>query len=405
MLLREALTLGYTPLKHNRGYPSNPTHTTANHIRTCAHISTWPRLCCAFRVPASRRSGEQRHHGPPRDHCCAFACAYRFPRSWYAHLYDARIFSNTFIIATNCVAHRGASADLPENTLAAFREAESQGAAGLELDLRFSADNEIVVMHDITVDRTTNCTGAVSELNYFGYLEYCMTTETERVLNIFEVFDFFLESSMVGLFDIKAEHATKPLIENICKELSNYPRELANRIFMATWTPGEVERTIASCPDSPSALVSSTLPPNPAGDYPLVAGWNIAASALLKRPNFVAEAHAAGQHVFAWTVNSVDDMNDVINIGVDSIVTDYVARCVETTQAATWAGAFLLIPSSVFVFVMERMMLINLIMCVSLCAVLAALHSAMKRIRAIEKKMPTAVVVHGVYADEKAAMV
>ncbi len=62
------------------------------------------------------------------------------------------------------MAHRGASDDLPENTLAAFSLALEQGAQVLETDLRFTRDDEILLMHDATLDRTTNGSGRVSEL-------------------------------------------------------------------------------------------------------------------------------------------------------------------------------------------------------------------------------------------------
>ncbi|MBI5876452.1 MAG: hypothetical protein HZB53_02285 [Chloroflexi bacterium] len=60
------------------------------------------------------------------------------------------------------MAHRGASDDLPENTLGAFRLALEQGAAVLETDLRFTRDDQIVLMHDATVDRTTNGSGPIA---------------------------------------------------------------------------------------------------------------------------------------------------------------------------------------------------------------------------------------------------
>src|SRR5918997_2160960 len=62
------------------------------------------------------------------------------------------------------LAHRGASALAPENTLEAFRLAVEAGAGGLELDVHMTHDGRIVVIHDATVDRTTNGTGAVSEM-------------------------------------------------------------------------------------------------------------------------------------------------------------------------------------------------------------------------------------------------
>jgi glycerophosphoryl diester phosphodiesterase len=60
------------------------------------------------------------------------------------------------------VAHRGASARAPENTLEAFRLAVEAGAGGLELDVHMSSDGEVVVIHDATVDRTTDGSGAVA---------------------------------------------------------------------------------------------------------------------------------------------------------------------------------------------------------------------------------------------------
>ncbi len=65
---------------------------------------------------------------------------------------------------TWAIAHRGASDKFPENTLIAFEEALAQGADALECDVHLSADGEVVVIHDETVDRTTDGTGAVAEM-------------------------------------------------------------------------------------------------------------------------------------------------------------------------------------------------------------------------------------------------
>src|SRR5918911_3284289 len=64
------------------------------------------------------------------------------------------------------LAHRGASALAPENTIEAFRLALEAGAGGLELDVHMTRDGHIVVIHDATVDRTTNGSGAVSEMTF-----------------------------------------------------------------------------------------------------------------------------------------------------------------------------------------------------------------------------------------------
>ena len=62
------------------------------------------------------------------------------------------------------VAHRGASAVAPEHTIAAYEAALQAGADALELDVHLSADDQLVVIHDPTVDRTTNGSGAVGEM-------------------------------------------------------------------------------------------------------------------------------------------------------------------------------------------------------------------------------------------------
>ncbi len=65
-------------------------------------------------------------------------------------------------------AHRGASTYAPENTLASFQLALSQGADAVELDAQLSADGQVVVIHDPTVDRTTNGHGRVAQINFDG---------------------------------------------------------------------------------------------------------------------------------------------------------------------------------------------------------------------------------------------
>ena len=61
-------------------------------------------------------------------------------------------------------AHRGASADAPENTMEAFRLAVDIAADGIELDVHLTKDGEVVVIHDDTIDRTSNGTGKVSDM-------------------------------------------------------------------------------------------------------------------------------------------------------------------------------------------------------------------------------------------------
>ena len=82
-------------------------------------------------------------------------------------------------------AHRGASAHAPENTLAAFELALEQGADGIELDVKLSADGQVIVIHDATVDRTTDGMGPVSELT-LGELRGLSAGYSQRFAGAFE---------------------------------------------------------------------------------------------------------------------------------------------------------------------------------------------------------------------------
>ena len=117
----------------------------------------------------------------------------------------------------------------------------------------------------------------------------------------------------------------------ICEAVNNHPT--ASRITMATWTPGEVERSAIACTGSPIAWVSSVLPTGGAANWN-VDRWNLGVNALLNRPAFVEEAHSVGQFIYAWTVNDPATMLEAAAVGIDSIITDYPARCVETLGLA-----------------------------------------------------------------------
>lgn len=88
------------------------------------------------------------------------------------------------------IAHRGASRDAPENTITAFALAVEQGADGIELDVRLSADGVPVVMHDASVERTTNGRGAVSKLTV-EQLQQLDAGDGRPVPTLDEVFEIF----------------------------------------------------------------------------------------------------------------------------------------------------------------------------------------------------------------------
>ncbi|KAL1005752.1 hypothetical protein UPYG_G00063530 [Umbra pygmaea] len=97
----------------------------------------------------------------------AFLIIFRFPQVPHSRARQVlRPAKNAASGGVSMVAHRGGGHDAPENTMAAIREAHRNGATGVELDLEFTSDGVPILMHDETVDRTTNGSGPLSQISF-----------------------------------------------------------------------------------------------------------------------------------------------------------------------------------------------------------------------------------------------
>lgn len=226
-------------------------------------------------------------------------------------------------------AHRGASTDAPENTLAAFSLALEQGADGIELDAKLTADGEVVVIHDPTVDRTTDGRGRVSQ----------MTLAQLRQLDagIKKSADF--KGCTIPTLAEVFEAVGNRLIINI--ELTNYgsPEDglpgkaaslvqtyhLEESVLFSSFLPSNLVLIRKLAPQVPLAILAR---PGPAGRKHRSAHSRNVAQEFL-HPHFldttkrlINREHAAGRQVTAWTVNIPFLMRNLIQAGVDGLITD-----------------------------------------------------------------------------------
>lgn len=114
---------------------------------------------------------------------------------------------------TPVYAHRGASAEFPENTMAAFRRALELGADGIELDVHLSRDGHPVVIHDETVDRTTNGTGAIAEMT-LAALKTLDAGAGETIPTLGEVLDLVGDALHVDI-EVKANAAGEAVLKEL----------------------------------------------------------------------------------------------------------------------------------------------------------------------------------------------
>ncbi len=243
------------------------------------------------------------------------------------------------------VAHRGASAEAPEHTLAAYRTALSAGADALECDVRLTADGHLVCVHDRRVDRTSDGRGRVSMLELarleeldFGSWHASHDPEAPDLLDRNRVL------TLRRLLELIAGHAR--------------PVELAVEVKHPTRYAGRVERRLVELLDefgwaharggaaSPVRVMSFSrlavrrvqrLAPSldtvflmdpfsfRLRDGMLPRGVPIAGPAMAvvrTRPEYVERMHRAGQRVHVWTVDDPSDVELCVKLGVDAIITN-----------------------------------------------------------------------------------
>jgi len=224
------------------------------------------------------------------------------------------------------IAHRGASALAPENTIAAFERAVELGADVIELDLHMSRDGELVVIHDDTLDRTTDGRGVVHELNlkdlkrldagrWFGK-EFA----GERIPTLTEVLQRFAGKVPLAL-EVKAGSAFFPGIEE--KVISALRRHsaigqaaVASFDHYALQRLKEIEPTLRTAALLVGRPVSLSALAGPAK----ADGLALEASFVTKTE--VEACRAAGLQLVVWVVNDPAQMRHFIRLGVDGIITD-----------------------------------------------------------------------------------
>lgn len=234
------------------------------------------------------------------------------------------------------IAHRGASGAAPENTLAAFRRALPD-ADVIELDVHLTADDSVVVMHDATVDRTTNGTGAIHELSsatianldagsWFGD-----AFAGERVPTLDQVLDL-VNGQRTVLIELKWPH--QGIYLNLVRRVAETIREhrAESWVIVQSFEYRYLHELHLLAPDITFyQLVYGyrSFPPVyrdrtfHVGTFPTVEGASgLAIYYKFLSPQVVARYHAMGWKVVTWTVNDPGDIRRVANLGVDGIISD-----------------------------------------------------------------------------------
>ena len=227
------------------------------------------------------------------------------------------------------VAHRGASAYAPENTIAAYREAFERGAEIAECDVHLSRDGELIVMHDPTVDRTTDGSGEVSELTLAEIsrldagAHFDKRFRGEPVPTLAQLLDF-VRGRLALFIEVKSGPET---IEPLAALLRARRRQ-RKQVAIISFDEEVVAESEARMPDIPTMLLVWTGPGQAkpgaeAVDRVVALGAEmIGVSTHGASPELVALAHEARIGVFVYTVNDAANTVRLVEYGVDGIHTD-----------------------------------------------------------------------------------
>ena len=250
------------------------------------------------------------------------------------------------------IAHRGASDDAPEHTLAAYRKAIEDGADALECDVRLTADGHLVCVHDRRVNRTSNGRGAVSalELAELAALDFGSWKDREEsespdwdpvpgeltsVLTLERLLELVVETRAAGRplqLAVETKHPTRwagQVEERLLQLLKHFELDAPSAdepspVRIMSFSARSLHRIQVAAPTLPTVYLMQFLSPR-LRDGRLPSGARFAGPGMRivrNYPGYIERLHRAGHRVHVWTVNEPEDVERCVDLGIEAIITN-----------------------------------------------------------------------------------
>jgi glycerophosphoryl diester phosphodiesterase len=237
------------------------------------------------------------------------------------------------------IGHRGARATAPENTLAGLRQAHAEGATWVEFDVKLSADDQPILIHDETLNRTTNGRGKVRghtlaqirKLDAGGWM--AARFRGERIPTLAEALEQLAQLDM----GFNAEIKPWPRSETRTAEIAvacirkNWPRSRPLPII-SCFQPQALEAARAAAPELPRGYLAEVLPRNWLDEVRRLDCATVHPRWWRLRRKQIDAIRAAGYPVLIWTVNNIARARKYLEWGVASVITDRPAALVAGTS-------------------------------------------------------------------------
>ncbi len=211
------------------------------------------------------------------------------------------------------IGHRGARAYAPENTLTSFKKALEIGVDAVELDVRKTKDNQIVVIHDTDIKRTTDGEGLVSELT-LKEIKGFSADQGEKIPILQEALDF-LDKKVKVFVELKEEGVEEQVLSIV------HERGLEKNVVIVSFLEEALKKVRTLDKEIETGLIYAK------HKNPVKTALELKANYLLALYRFthtanVEKAHENGLKIIVWTINKPQEVEEYVKKGVDGIASD-----------------------------------------------------------------------------------
>lgn len=233
------------------------------------------------------------------------------------------LWSFSFFATPICMAHRGLSADAPENTLYAFSDAISVGADFIELDVQQTRDGVLVVMHDSNLKRTTGVNKDIWDVDYADIQNldagswFDPAYANARIPTLEETLQFVDKRAKLNIEIKPTKHGSDTLEQDVAELITQY--QYTDACYVTSFSYGSLKKVKEANPEIRTGYLMSVA----YGQfYSLKYADAFSLNKVFVTSQVVNAAHQQGKQIFAWTVNGMSEVRSLCNLHVDSIITD-----------------------------------------------------------------------------------
>lgn len=296
-------------------------HLTALLEKRCVQM---PEVVLPEPVPLSRSAKPFRRSTAVLMACCFTVAALGLNLSYVYSVFTGKAnFRLALFQNPTVMAHRGLSADAPENTLYAFSDAISVGADFIELDVQQTRDGVLVVMHDSNLKRTTGVNKDIWDVDYADIQNldagswFDPAYANARIPTLEETLQFVDKRAKLNIEIKPTKHGTDTLEQDVAELITQY--QYTDACYVTSFSYGSLKKVKEVNPEIRTGYLMSVA----YGQfYSLKYADAFSLNKVFVTSQVVNAAHQQGKQIFAWTVNSMSEVRSLCNLHVDSIITD-----------------------------------------------------------------------------------